>query len=189
MPTSYSRFFVIIHHYHDHHHHPHSHQQHFSAKAIVSASDFLFLIFFFFLSWHEKQKQLQHNLCFNVRRIVKERKNFCLFIGSHSCAPHNQEKLLQVCFRYQDIWTMFFSKKIIKICLVLFWFCPPQSGAPNFRPPGRQTQTQVRNFNAISRSPAGFVKVPFVSPPSYKPSTLWQKAKKDVGVIIYNVYF
>ena len=50
MPTSYSRFFVIIHHYHDHHHHPHSHQQHFSAKAIVSASDFLFLIFFFFLS-------------------------------------------------------------------------------------------------------------------------------------------
>ena len=46
----------------------------------------------------------------------------------------------------------------------MFWFCPPQSGAPNFRPPGRQTQTQVRNFNAISRSPAGFVKVPFVSP-------------------------
>ena len=70
-----------------------------------------------------------------------------------------------------------FPKKIIKICLVLFWFCPPQSGAPNFRPPGRQTQTQVRNFNAISRSPAGFVKVPFVSPAPYKPP---QKTKKII---------
>ena len=72
---------------------------------------------------------------------------------------------------------MFFSKKIIKICLVLFWFCPPQSGAPNFRPPGRQTQTQVRNFNAISRSPTGFVKVPFVSP---APLQATLKGKKNI---------
>ena len=73
-----------------------------------------------------------------------------------------------------------FPKKIIKICLVLFWFCPPQSGAPNFRPPGRQTQTQVRNFNAISRSPAGFVKVPFVSP---APLQATPKGEKNYSVL------
>ena len=70
--------------------------------------------------------------------------------------------------------------KMIKICLVLFWFCPPQSGAPNFRPPGRQTQTQVRNFNAISRSPAGFVKVPFVSP---APLQATPKGEKNYSVL------
>ena len=93
------------------------------------------------------------------------------------CFPHNQEKLLRVCFQYQNFWTIFlyFQKKLSKYA----WFCSGFVPHNQEHPTSDHQDDKLKPKSVILTPFPGALlalwKCPLLVLPPYKPS---QKAKK-----------
>ena len=98
------------------------------------------------------------------------------------CFPHNQEKLLRVCFQYQNFWTIFlyFQKKLSKYA----WFCSGFVPHNQEHPTSDHQDDKLKPKSVILTPFPGALlalwKCPLLVLPPYKPP---QKAKKNYSVL------